>query len=338
MDRITLPVADDMHLHLRQDDMLAHVAPMVAAGGVGRCIVMPNTIPPTNSIEAALAYRDALMAVMPDVEVYPTIYLTPALLPAHIERAKQAGVIGIKCYPRGVTTNSESGVEDLAVYDPIFAAMEAAGMVLLIHGEVPSNDAIDVCIMNAEQRFLPELERLHRCFPQLRMVLEHVSSRAAVDCVKGMGESVGATVTPHHLDLTIDDWATNIHNFCKPAAKCAHDRDAIRAVVADGHPRFFLGSDSAPHPRASKECIGGKAGVFTTPLLLPYVADTLDRLGALPRLPEFVSAFGAAFYGFEPNVRTQTLVRREQTVPAVYGDVVPYRSGESLAWMLEVES
>jgi len=335
MDKITLPVADDMHVHLRQDEMLACVAPMVASGGIGRCIVMPNTIPPTNSIDSALTYSDALAAVMPGVEVFPTIYLTPALVPDQIEAVKQAGVIGIKCYPRGVTTNSESGVEDLALYDPVFAAMEAAGMVLLIHGEVPSNDAIDVCIMNAEQRFLPELERLHRCFPRLRMVLEHVSSRAAVECVKGMGDTVGATVTPHHLDLTIDDWATNIHNFCKPAAKCAHDRDAIRAAVAEGHPRFFLGSDSAPHPRASKECIGGKAGVFTTPLLLPYVADTLDRIGALERLPNFVAAFGAAFYGLPQNRRMQTLVRQEQVVPSAYGDVVPYRSGEPLGWALE---
>jgi dihydroorotase len=335
MDKITLPVADDMHVHLRQDEMLARVAPMVASGGIGRCIVMPNTIPPTNSIDSALTYRDALAAVMPGVEVFPTIYLTPALVPDQIEAVKQAGVIGIKCYPRGVTTNSESGVEDLAVYDPVFAAMEAAGMVLLIHGEVPSNDAIDVCIMNAEQRFLPELERLHRCFPRLRMVLEHVSSRAAVACVKGMGDTVGATVTPHHLDLTIDDWATNIHNFCKPAAKCAHDRDAIRAAVAEGHPRFFLGSDSAPHPRASKECLGGKAGIFTTPLLLPYVADTLDRIGALERLPDFVAAFGAAFYGLPQNRRMQTLVRQEQVVPPAYGDVVPFRSGETLGWTLE---
>lgn len=335
MDRITLPVADDMHVHLRQDEMLSRVAPMVAAGGIGRCIVMPNTQPPTHSLEAAQAYRQTLLAVMPEVEVFPTIYLTPTLLPEQIAVAKQAGVIGIKCYPKGVTTNSESGVEDLGVYDPVFAAMEAADMVLLIHGEVPSNDALDVCIMNAEQRFLPELERLHSSFPRLRMVLEHVSSRAAVTCVKALGPTVGATVTPHHLDLTIDDWATNIHNFCKPAAKCAHDRDAIRAAVAEGHPRFFLGSDSAPHPRASKECIGGKAGVFTTPLLLPYVADTLDRLGVLERLPDFVASFGAAFYGLAPNTRTQTLVRREQEVPALYGDVVPYRSGERLGWTLE---
>ncbi len=331
---LTIPVADDLHVHLRQDAMMRRVTPLVRAGGVGRCVVMPNTVPPISTPSDALRYRDALRALAPDVEFLMTLYLQPGLTAALIREAGEAGIFGVKCYPRGVTTNSESGVEDFAQYDPVFAAMEAEGLALLLHGEMPGSAERDICILNAEQRFLPEVERLHQRFPKLRIVLEHVTTAEAVACVKTLGATVAATITAHHLDLTADDWAGRNHNFCKPVAKYPHDREALRDVVREGHPRFFLGSDSAPHPRQAKEAACGCAGVFTAPLLLPYLADCLERIDALDRLPDFCCRFGRQFHGLPPLAGEITLERVAQPVPAAYDDIVPYRAGETLAWRL----
>jgi len=334
MDTLRMPPADDLHVHLRQDDMMRRVVPLLRAGGVGRCVVMPNTVPPVAAAADAACYRDTLLALAPDVEFLMTLYLQPSLAPAEIRRAKQAGVFGVKCYPRGVTTNSDRGVEDFAAYDSVFSAMEQEGLALLLHGEMPGNPDRDTCILNAEQRFLPELERLHSRFPALRIVLEHVTTAEAVACVKSLGKSVAATVTAHHLDLIADDWGGKNHNFCKPVAKYPHDREALRAAVREGHPRFFLGSDSAPHPRSAKETACGCAGVFTSPLLLPYLADCFERIGCLARLRDFCCTYGHRFHGLAPLEGEITLERAEQTVPAAYGDTVPYRAGQTLAWRL----
>jgi len=333
-DTLTIPVADDFHVHLRQDTMMQLVTPLVRAGGVGRCVVMPNTTPPVTAIDQALTYRSELEALASDVEFLMTLYLQPELTPEQIEDAGAHGLFGVKCYPKGVTTNSDSGVEDLEAYSEVFAAMEKEGIALLIHGEVPSNAEKDICILNAEERFLPELEKLHARFPDLRIVLEHVTTADAVACVESLGETVGATVTAHHLDLTADDWAGRNQNYCKPVAKYPHDRDALRRVVSEGHPRFFLGSDSAPHPRSAKEAACGCAGVFTSPLLMPYLADTFDRLGCLDRLADFSSRFGHEFHKLAAPSEEITLTRDETMVPDAYGDVVPYRAGQTLAWRL----
>jgi len=334
MESLIVPLADDWHVHLRQEAMMRTVVPQVRAGGVGRCVVMPNTVPPIADPAAAMRYRDALRALAPGVEFLMTLYLQPTLTPGMIREAKQAGVFGVKCYPRGVTTHSDRGVEDLAEYEAVFAAMESEGLALLLHGEVPSQAERDICVLNAEQQFLPEVERLHARFPGLRIVLEHVTTAEAVSCVRSLGSTVAATVTAHHLDLTVDDWAGKNHNFCKPVAKYPHDREALRAVVREGHPRFFLGSDSAPHPRHAKEAACGCAGVFTSPLLLPYLADCFERFGALDRLADFCSVHGRTFHGMQPLEGTVTLERVPQTVPDSYGEVVPFRRGETLAWRL----
>ena len=334
MQSLTIPTATDFHLHVRQGTMMQMVVPHIRAGGVGRCVVMPNTTPPIATGEDALRYQAELRALAPEVEFLMTLYLLPTLTPALIRTAAAQGLFGVKCYPRGVTTNSESGTEDLAAYDDIFAAMEAEGVALLIHGEVPSNAERDICVLNAEAQFLPELEKLHRRFPNLRIVLEHVTTAEAVACVKSLGDRVGATITVHHLDLVVDDWAGKNHNFCKPVAKYPHDRDALRQVVRDGHPRFFLGSDSAPHPRSAKEAACGCAGVFSSPLLIPYVADCLDRLGCLEQLPAFTASRGTAFYDLPILPGEITLEKRETLVPDAYGDVVPYRAGQTLSWSL----
>jgi dihydroorotase len=333
MEVLTIPRADDFHVHLRQGDLLDSVAPLVAAGGVGRCLAMPNTRPPITTLAQALAYRDTLAAAAPGVTFLLALYLSNTLTAGDLAAAARSGVVvGVKCYPRGVTTNSGCGVEDLMAYDAVFEAMQAAGLVLLIHGEVPSSAALGIDVFNAESRFLPELERLHTAFPTLRIVLEHVSSREAVDCVKALGPTVAATVTAHHLDLTADDWAANVHNFCKPVAKTAADRDALRQIVCEGHPRFFLGSDSAPHLRTAKAAAAGCAGVFTSARLLPYLADCFDRLGCLGRLADFSSCFGCTFYGLPAGAGTVTLERIATPVPERFGEVVPFRAGQTLQW------
>lgn len=333
--RLTISAADDFHVHLRQGDMLRGVVGLVRAGGVGRCAVMPNTLPPITDIASALEYREELIAVEPNVQFLMTIYLHDKLTPEDIAAAKSADIFGIKLYPRGVTTNSASGVESLSAYDDIFAAMSEAGLPLLIHGEVPSNPVLDICVMNAEQRFLPELVNLHQRFPRLKIVLEHVSSAAGVECVKSLGDTVAATVTAHHLELTVDDWAGNNFNFCKPPAKTAADRRALRQIVAEGHPRFFMGSDSAPHPRSAKAGASAKAGIFTTPVLLPCLADLFDRTGMLERLPDFATRFGHEFYELPPPKDEIKLVRQSWNIPEDYAGIVPFKAGTPLSWRME---
>ena len=335
MQTLTIPIANDFHLHLRQGEMMRNIVPLIRQGGVGRCVVMPNTTPPIATTAIALKYHEELHAIAPDIDFLMTLYLQPKLTPQEINRAALAGIFGVKCYPRGVTTNSDSGVEDLEAYDETFDAMEAAGIALLIHGEVPSNDELDICVLNAEERFLPELEKLHRRFPKLRIVLEHATTVAAIECVKSLGETVAATITAHHLELTVDDWAGKNHNFCKPVAKYPHDRDALRKIVNEGHPRFFMGSDSAPHPRSTKEAACGCAGIFTAPLLLPYLADCFDKLGCLDKLAGFTSTFGSNFHGLPTSDDTITLAKENQIVPDSYKDVVPFRAGETLNWTIK---
>jgi dihydroorotase len=331
-EHMQIGLASDFHVHLRQGEMLAAVAPLVPGGGVGRCLVMPNTRPPLVGAADVVRYREALSAAMPGVDLLFSLYLSAGMTPQGLADAAAAGAVAVKCYPRGVTTNSAGGVEDLAGYADVFAAMESLGMVLQFHGEMPSSAGPDICVMNAEQRFLPELERIHAQFPRLKIVLEHVTSRAAVECVRGLGEQVAATVTVHHLDLTVDDWAINHHNYCKPPAKTPDDREALREVVCSGDPRFFFGSDSAPHPVAAKQTRGAAAGVFTSPYIMAYLADAFDRFGCLDKLAAFTSTNGCAFYGVAPVEGECTLTREPWKVPDEVAGVVPFRAGSTLQW------
>ena len=335
MMTVRLPLADDLHVHLRQGTLMEEVVPLIRAGGVGRCLVMPNTKPPVAFTDDALRYRDVLRECAPDIEFLMTLYLTPELTPAEVRRAHEAGIAAVKLYPKGVTTNSASGVESLQDYRDVFVAMEECDLVLSIHGEMPACPERGIDVMTAEACFLPELEALVAAHPSLRIVLEHVSTAAAVECVDRLGKRVAATITPHHLDLIADDWRDQIHNFCKPVAKTREDRDALWTIIRSGHPQFFFGSDSAPHPRKAKECGGGCAGVFTTPLVLAYLADSFERNDALDRLADFVGLFGRTFYGLPATDREVTLVKEPQTVPDTYGDVVPYRAGQQCGWTIQ---
>lgn len=217
--------------------------------------LQPNTVPPIKTTEQALSYKKELEALAPQVTFYMTLYLSPELTVEEIRKASKAGIAGdyffetqalpppprrltwfagVKSYPRGVTTNSESGIESYEIYYPIFQAMEEEGMVLNLHGEIPSDSSKDICVMNAEERFLPQLEKIHKAFPKLKIVLEHATTKAAVDTVKRLGDTVACSITVHHLQLIVDDWAGQPHHFCKPVAKYPHDREALREVVSSG--------------------------------------------------------------------------------------------------------
>ncbi|KZT12754.1 dihydroorotase [Laetiporus sulphureus 93-53] len=342
-DTISVASPADFHVHLRQGEFAGFLAKHVKKGGFRLAYVMPNLKPPVMNTEEALLYKAQLQAVDPTVEYLMTLYLSPGLTPDEIRKARHAGIVGVKSYPRGVTTNSEGGIESYEAYYPLFAAMEKEGMVLNLHGEVPSDPASNTCVINAEVAFLPHLQKLHARFPRLRIVLEHATTRAAVELVKSLGDTVACTITAHHLALIVDDWAGQSFNFCKPVAKYPDDRQALRDAVREGHPRFFLGSDSAPHPPHTKSTAtpthACAAGVYTSAILLPLVAHLLDSFGALDRLEGFVSTNGRAFYGVPARAdKDRITLKRVQgrLVPESWEEggqsVVPFWAGKELNW------
>ncbi|TFK43213.1 hypothetical protein BDQ12DRAFT_674588 [Crucibulum laeve] len=297
---VTINSPADFHVHLRQGSISELITPHVRKGGFDLAYVMPNLKPPITTTEQALKYKVELEKIDPSVEYLMTLYLSPELTPDEIRKAKKAGIVGVKSYPRGVTTNSDGGIESYETYYPIFEIMQEIDMVLNLHGEVPSDANANIHVLNAESQFLPHLLKIHAAFPKLRIVLEHATTSAAIDAVKSCGPTVACTITAHHLALVVDDWAGQSWNFCKPVAKYPSDRQALQNVVKEGHPRFFLGSDSAPHPphvkSTSTPTHACAAGIYTSPILLPLVAHLLDSFGALDKLEGFVSGFGRAFY------------------------------------------
>ncbi|KAH9973028.1 Dihydroorotase [Lactifluus volemus] len=303
----------DFHVHLRQGNLSELVTPHVRKGGFRLAYVMPNLTPPITTTDQALEYKSMLEKIDPEMEFLMTLYLSPDLTPDEIRKAKKAGIIG--------------GIESYEAYYPVFEAMEDVDMVLNLHGEVPSDGSANVHVINAETTFLPHLRKLHAQFPRLRIVLEHATTREAVETVKSLGPTVACTITAHHLALTVDDWAGQSWNYCKPVAKFPSDREALRQVIREGHPRFFLGSDSAPHPSMKKSTSspnqGCAAGIYTSPILLPLTAHLLESFGALDKLGSFVSKNGRAFYKKEVSV-TEYSLKEEQ--------VVPFWSGKDLEW------
>jgi dihydroorotase len=263
-EAITIRRPDDWHVHLRDGELLTAVAPATARH-FGRALVMPNLTPPVKTGADAMAYKERILAATEGSGFEPlmTIKLLPETTAEWIQEAKQAGVIAGKLYPQGVTTNSEDGWSEIEVLDPAFAAMEAAGMVLCLHGEAP-----DAFCLDREERFVRDvLPAIAGKFPRLRIVLEHVTTRVGVEMVREL-PNVAGTITVHHLLLTLDDvigGALNPHHFCKPVAKRPEDREAL-VEAAIRSERFFLGTDSAPHLKENKECAAGCAGVYTSPV------------------------------------------------------------------------
>jgi len=335
-DRFTIRRPDDWHVHLRDGEMLAAVA-RYTARQFARAIVMPNLTPPVTSIAAAVAYRDRILAALPaDSGFTPlmTCYLTDAADADEIVRGYRQGVFAAcKLYPAHATTNSAHGVTDIAALSPVFEAMQAAGMPLLVHGEV-TDRAID--IFDREAVFIERtLIGLVRDFPALKIVLEHITTADAVDFVRDAGPTIAATITPQHLHLNrnaLFDGGLRPHAYCLPVVKRERHRLAVRAAAVSGSPKFFLGTDSAPHAVARKEMDCGCAGIFNAPFALESYVAVFDEEGALDRFEGFASEHGPRFYGLPLNEGTVTLARGAVEVPARVGDVVPFHAGEALGW------
>jgi dihydroorotase len=329
MDRITLESPLDMHLHLRDGAMLTLVAPLSAADFAG-AVVMPNLVPPVDTLDALAAYR-ARIAVACDTARFSP-WLTLFFRAYHHDElaAARRQIIGVKLYPEGVTTNSSGGVRDLRGIDATLEHLEALGIPLLVHGETHG------FVMDREREFLPVYRRLARQFPRLTIVMEHITTREAVELL-GEYDNLHATITLHHLLITLDDVAGGLlqpHLFCKPIAKRPEDREALLHVALTGHPRVMFGSDSAPHPRSAKEAAGCAAGVFSAPVALPALAELFADRDALPMLQRFVSDNARAVYRVTPPSRRITLERVPWLVPAHYGKVVPFGAGTTLAWQV----
>jgi dihydroorotase len=305
----------------------------------------------------ALAYKSRLEKLEPKVKFLMTLYLSPELTVEEVKKAKEAGIVGVKSYPkfnilsltylrlRGVTTNSDSGVLSYEQYYPVFKAMEEHDLILNLHGEVPPAPPQEqdiaqqnaTTVLTAEQSFLPTLLDLHQRFPNLRIILEHCTTAAAVEAVLSCGPTVAGTITAHHLYLTVDSWAGDPFNFCKPVAKLPSDRLALINAASSGNPKFFLGSDSAPHPQSSKIAKKAAAGVFTQPYVMHYVTEVFDRAGKLNKLKGFCAEFGRAFYRVEASGKEGkiVMVKRGVTIKDLVGGaegIVPFRAGETLAW------
>ena len=339
-EKLTLARPDDWHVHFRDGDLLKSVVGATARQ-FGRAIVMPNLRPPVTTVEQARGYRDRILAVLPagsSFEPLMTLYLTDNTSPDEIARASASGFVkAVKYYPAGATTNADSGVTDIRKCDAVLEALAAHGIPLLLHGEVTDQD---VDIFDREKVFIDKvLQPLERRFPGLRMVLEHITTREAALFVSSAPENVAATITAHHLLMNRNAlFAGGIrpHHYCLPVLKREPHRVALVKAAVSGNPRFFLGTDTAPHARGMKESCCGSAGMYTAHAALELYCEVFEREGVLDRLEGFASRFGPDFYGLPRNTATVTLEKQAWEVPASYPfgaeTVVPLRAGERLAW------
>jgi dihydroorotase len=342
VDRITITRPDDWHLHLRDGPAMVSVLADTARR-FARAVVMPNLQPPVCTTEQALRYRERILGALPDgarFEPLMTLYLTDDTPPEEISRARLSGrVHGVKLYPAGATTHSEAGVTRISRCFHALERMEELGVPLLIHGEV-TDPAVD--IFDREKAFIEEvLGPLVERFRNLKVVLEHVTTRDAVHYVEVTGPNVAATITAHHLLMNRNALfmgGIRPHHYCLPVLKREQHREALVEAAISGNPKFFLGTDSAPHPRSAKEAQCGCAGVYTAHAAIELYAIAFEEAGALERLEGFASRFGAAFYGLPQNTDTITLLREAWTVPATvpFGGetLVPLRAGEMIPWKL----
>ncbi|QOJ25004.1 MAG: dihydroorotase [Gammaproteobacteria bacterium] len=341
---ITITRPDDWHLHLRDGEQLCAVLPHTAKQ-FARAIIMPNLRPPVTTVDMALAYRARILAALPAAlqsgfEPLMTLYLTDNTSPAEIVRAKASGVVhAVKLYPAGATTNSDAGVTDIAKCYATLAAMEQNNLPLLLHGEVTDSD---VDVFDREQVFIDRiLAPLAQRFPGLRMVFEHVTTRDAVQFVTAASDNIAATITAHHLLFNrnaIFQGGIRPHYYCLPVLKREMHRQALLEAVTSGNPKFFLGTDSAPHGQTSKENSCGCAGIFTAHAAIELYATAFEQAGALDKLEAFASFHGADFYRLPRNKGTITLKRESWIVPEQLdfaGDsLMPLYAGANLSWKL----
>ncbi len=342
MQQLTLIRPDDWHLHLRDGALMQSVLPDTARQ-FARAIVMPNLRPPVTTVAQAQAYRARILAALPagaEFEPLMTLYLTDNTTAQEVRHAAQSGMVhAVKLYPAGATTNSDAGVTDIRKAYPALEEMQRCGMPLLVHGEVtdPAVDVFDREAVFIERVLLPLLRDL----PQLRVVFEHITTRDAVQFVTGAPDSIAATITAHHLLYNrnaLFSGGLRPHYFCLPVLKRETHREALGKAAASGDPKFFLGTDSAPHAQHTKETACGCAGIYTAHAAIELYAEAFERLGALDKLEGFASFHGADFYRLPRNTATITLLREGWQVPesVAFGEhrLIPLRAGEAIAWKM----
>lgn len=344
MQTLTITRPDDWHLHVRDGAAMAAVVPDTARR-FGRAIIMPNLKPPVVSTADAQAYRERILAVVPEglkFDPLMTLYLTDNTAPDEIDRARDSGIVhAVKLYPAGATTNSDHGVTHIDKVRPVLERMEKLGMVLCVHGEVTHGD---IDIFDRERVFIDRvLANLATEYPALRIVFEHITTREAAQFVAEASDNIAATITPQHLLLNrnaILVGGLNPHHYCLPVLKRETHREALVAAATSGSPKYFLGTDSAPHARGAKENACGCAGCYSAHAGIELYAEAFDAVDALDKLEGFASHFGADFYRLPRNEDTITLRRADWTVPDVIDylvedPLVPLRAGGTVAWTLD---
>lgn len=333
-DELILPRPDDFHVHFRQGGSLQHYVRSQAAW-CGRALVMPNTLPPIADAASLIDYRKKITACLPESSDFTPLMsfkLMAGMDAATVEACAAAGAAAGKYYPAGATTNAADGPSSPEMVSEALSAMESVGIVLSIHGEDP-----DAPSLEREGAFLVTLEKIIERWPRLRIVLEHLSTKEAVDFVAAGPERLAATITAHHLLFTIDDMmggSLNPHLFCKPVIKSAADRKALRNAVFSGSPKFFFGSDSAPHGRAAKESAHAPGGLYASPTVIPALTGLFESEGVLEALRPFIAGNGAIFYGLPAPQGSLRLLRKAWRVPGEIDGAVPMCAGTELGWRL----
>jgi len=333
LTQIKLDTPLDMHLHLRDNEMLRTVAPLTAQSFAG-ALIMPNLVPPVTTKERLNGYAQRIKEASQgeNFEARLTLFFMPTYTKEFLTEIKN-DIIAIKLYPAGITTNSEGGVSNFDIEElrPTLTAMSELNIPLCVHGETNG------FVMDREAEFVSIYEQLASNFPDLKIIMEHITTKESVDALEKY-ENLYATITVHHLLITLDDVAGGMlqpHLFCKPIAKKPIDRKALQSVALSGHPKVMFGSDSAPHPQHAKEACGCAAGVFTAPIALQLLTELFDSQGAsMENLQKFVSDNAKAIYGFNPKQKVVTLEKKPYTVPDKYGDVVPMYAGQEIGWSI----
>lgn len=343
MTQITIQTPDDWHLHFRDGDILNETVPATARC-FQRAVVMPNLVPPVTNATMLSAYRDRILAARPQGSTFEpimTLYLTNDTSREDIIEAKAAGTLAAKLYPAGATTNSDAAVSVLDSLFPIFEEMQKQGMLLLVHGEVTDHH---IDIFDREKEFIDQnMIRIVKAFPDLKVVFEHITTQDAVEFVLAANDNVAATITPQHLLLNRNDLlvgGVRPHNYCLPVLKRNTHQQALRAVVATGNKKFFLGTDSAPHEKDKKENACGCAGCYSAWSAIELYTHVFDELGALDKLEGFASHHGADFYGLPRNTTSITLVKEDWTIPAEItlpngNPIVPFFGGQTCSWKIK---
>lgn len=332
MKTMTLTMPLDMHVHLRDGEMLETVAPLTSYSFSG-ALVMPNLVPPVTTLDMVKGYRNRIKAAMESDDFEPYMTLFYQNYSREFLESVQDHITAIKIYPSGATTNSEGGVVNFDI-EPMRETLEAMsdlGIILSVHGETMG------FVMDREAEFMSVYEKLALNFPKLKIIMEHITTREAVEMLDKY-ENLYATITVHHLMITLDDVAGGMlrpHLFCKPIAKRPHDREALLKVALAAHPKVMFGSDSAPHPKHTKESCGCGAGVFTAPIALQLLCEIFEANNCLDNLQAFVSDNAQRIYGICPDFKEVVLVKHDFVVPEMYGSVVPMRAGETLTWSIE---